>query len=312
MQERSGAMRTEYLEYLLKVVECGSMNKAAKALFCSQPALSSAIKAIEEELGFPVIARTPQGVTPTRNGARIVEEAKVILNTVSGWKQMSLSSEESSTVDVAYRGIISHTHLIHIITQLKSTHPNINLRLHPEVSLLSPSDSSGCRIGIVIRVPQHYDDMVSFVERNNLQVSPLYEDKFVLFMNTAHPLARQDRIYLQDLAGCKLALPNSPTDFPYLEYFDAVGCDYSMQLGDEENIMLAVLKNLAITIRPRILAGNNYYSYIMQGSICSQTIEDCPMPNTFYIITPPSSRLTESEQIVIRAIKDAFTKPILP
>lgn len=304
-------MRIEHLEYLLKVVECGSMNKAAKALFCSQPALSSAIKAIEEELGFPVVARTAHGVTPTRNGERIAEEVKVILNTVSGWKQMRLSSDESSTVDVAYRGIISHAHLINIVTSLKRTHPNINLRLHPEISLLSPADSSGCRIGIVVRVPQHYSDMVSFVERNNLQVSLLYEDMFVLFMNALDPLAKREKIYLNDLAGCKLALPNSPTDFPYLEAFDAVGCDYSMQLGDEENIMLAVSKNLAMTIRPRILAQNNYYGYIMQGSICSRTIEDYPMPNSFYIITPPPSRVTESERIVIKAIKDGFAKPFL-
>lgn len=304
-------MRIEHLEYLLKVVECGSMNKAAKALFCSQPALSSAIKAIEEELGYPLITRTAQGVAPTRNGSRVVEEAKVILNTVNGWKQISLSNEESSYVDVAYRGLISHTHLINIVSQLSKTHPNINLRLHPEVSILSPSNSSGCRIGIVVRVPQHYNDMVSFVERNNLQVSLLYEDKFVLFMNTAHPLAQKEKIYLQDLTGCRLALPNAPTDFPYIDLFDSVGCDYSLHLGDEENVMLAVSKNLALTVRPNVLAGNNYYGYIMRGSICMRTIEDAPLPNSFYIITPPPSRMTEPERIVINTIKDCFARPFL-
>lgn len=305
-------MRIEHLEYLLKIVECGSMNKAAKALFCSQPALSAAIKSIEEELGYPVITRTAQGVELTGNGELVAQEARIILNTINGWKQLSYTGPERINVGLAYRGLISHTHLIQIVTRLTKEHPNINLKLYPDISLLSPSAPSGCRIGIVVRVPQHYRNMMNFVERNDLRANLLYEDMFVLFINTKHPLAAKEKIYLKDLAGCRLALPNKPTDFPYLAPFDAVGCDYSMRLGDEENIMLAVEKNLAITIRPRVLAGNNYYNYILQGSICTRTIEDYPMPNSFYIITPPDSRVTPAEKIVIKTIKDCFARPILP
>lgn len=305
-------MRIEHLEYLLKIVECGSMNKAAKALFCSQPALSAAIKAIEEELGYPVITRTAQGVDLTANGKLVTEESRIILNTINGWKQLNHTAPEQINVGLAYRGLISHTHLIRIVTQLSKEHPNICLNLYPNISLLSPSAPSGCRIGIVVRVPHHYRNMMDFVGRNDLRASLLYEDVFVLFMNTKHPLATKEKIYLKDLAGCKLALPNSPTDFPYLAPFDAVGCDYRMRLGDEENIMLAVERNLAVTIRPRVLAGNNYYNYILKGSICTRTIEDYPMPNAFYIITPPDSRVTPAEKIVIKTIKDCFAHPILP
>ena len=41
-------MRTEQLYYLITVARCGSMNKAAKDLFMTQPALSAAISSLEK------------------------------------------------------------------------------------------------------------------------------------------------------------------------------------------------------------------------------------------------------------------------
>lgn len=40
---------------------CGSASRAAKNLFLSQPNLSSAIKNLEQELGFPIFERTSAG-----------------------------------------------------------------------------------------------------------------------------------------------------------------------------------------------------------------------------------------------------------
>lgn len=302
-------VRSEYLQYLVKVVDCGSMNKAAKGLFCTQPAISAAIRAIEDELGYPLIIRTSAGVTPTPNGQRVVDEARLILNYVDGWKQLNQSGNENYNVDVAYRGLISHSHMMKIYTYLVRNHPEINLRLHPGVSVLTPEASLNNRIGIVVRVPKHFDDMNEFARHNNLEVNLLYEDQFVLYINSEHPLAQKEAIHLSDLADCKIALPNSPTDFPYISQFDAAGCDYSLHLGDEENIMLAVARNLAITARPRVLATNNYYGYLMNGQICIRTIEDFPMPNSFYIIAPPLARTTNAERIVIDAIKRYFSSP---
>lgn len=47
-------MTLTQLKYVITVAEEKSMNEAAKKLFISQPSLSSAIKEIEEEIGFNV------------------------------------------------------------------------------------------------------------------------------------------------------------------------------------------------------------------------------------------------------------------
>lgn len=61
-------MTLDQIRYFLTVVECGSLSKAAGQLFLSQSTLSYQIKALEEELGFPLLMRTSGGVIPTDTG----------------------------------------------------------------------------------------------------------------------------------------------------------------------------------------------------------------------------------------------------
>lgn len=72
-------MNFNHLEYLIAVAENGSINRAAQALYVSQPYLSGVVKSVEEELGFPVFRRTSTGVEPTELGVRVLEGAKRIL-----------------------------------------------------------------------------------------------------------------------------------------------------------------------------------------------------------------------------------------
>lgn len=72
-------MNLNHLEYLITVAENGSINRAAQALYVSQPYLSGVIKSVEEELGFPVFRRTSTGVEPTELGVQALEGAKRIL-----------------------------------------------------------------------------------------------------------------------------------------------------------------------------------------------------------------------------------------
>ena len=43
-------MRIQQLQYIIKIVETGSMNEAAKQLFITQPSLSNAVKDLENEM----------------------------------------------------------------------------------------------------------------------------------------------------------------------------------------------------------------------------------------------------------------------
>lgn len=74
-------MTFQQLQYLLEANNTGSISQAAKNLFLTPSSVSVAITNLESELGYPIFARTPQGLTPTVRGEKVIEYASRIFET---------------------------------------------------------------------------------------------------------------------------------------------------------------------------------------------------------------------------------------
>ena len=55
-------MTLQQLRYVVTVAEKGTLSDAAKELFISQPALTKAIKELEDEMNISIFNRTNKGV----------------------------------------------------------------------------------------------------------------------------------------------------------------------------------------------------------------------------------------------------------
>ena len=72
-------MELRQFTYVSKVAECGSITKAAAALFISQPALSNYISKVEEELGVRLFDRSSNPLVLTYAGEQYLKRTKKIL-----------------------------------------------------------------------------------------------------------------------------------------------------------------------------------------------------------------------------------------
>lgn len=72
-------MDLRHLEYFVAVAETGSFTGAADRLGVGQPAVSSAIRRLEDSLGAELLARTRQGVTLTAAGDALLPAARQTL-----------------------------------------------------------------------------------------------------------------------------------------------------------------------------------------------------------------------------------------
>lgn len=69
-------MNLRQINYLLAVVEEGSFTRAAQRLSVAQPSLSQQIRALERELGGPLLERMPNGVQLTAAGRAFLPDAR--------------------------------------------------------------------------------------------------------------------------------------------------------------------------------------------------------------------------------------------
>lgn len=67
----------ELYKIFYQVVEKGSISKAASAMYISQPAISQAIKNLEEKLGGKLLIRTKSGVVLTEEGKVLFDHIKI-------------------------------------------------------------------------------------------------------------------------------------------------------------------------------------------------------------------------------------------
>lgn len=72
-------MDLKTLSYIIAVSEEKTISQAARSLFISQPALSQAIKKVEEELGIKLFTRIGNTLSLTSAGAVVVQEGRKLL-----------------------------------------------------------------------------------------------------------------------------------------------------------------------------------------------------------------------------------------
>ena len=71
-----------------EVAKCGNITKASEKLYISQPAVSQAIKKIEDNLGVSLIIRGKRGITLTPIGKKIFDKVEIALHNLLGVQQL--------------------------------------------------------------------------------------------------------------------------------------------------------------------------------------------------------------------------------
>ena len=68
------------LKYFITCAETGSISEAAKLLYTTQPSVSKAIKALENDMGMVLFDRMPRGISLTAKGREVYRYACRIVN----------------------------------------------------------------------------------------------------------------------------------------------------------------------------------------------------------------------------------------
>lgn len=89
-------MSLAQIRYFVAVAEEGNVCRAAQRLHVAQPPVSRQIRALEDEIGAPLFARTPRGMTLLPSGRVFLDHARAILAAVDDAMHAVRAQHDSS------------------------------------------------------------------------------------------------------------------------------------------------------------------------------------------------------------------------
>lgn len=124
-------MEIRQLEYFLAVKNAGSFTRAAEHLYVSQPAVTSAIRSLESELGITLFDRSQGKASLTAEGrifsAHVEEIMKGVVTTIRDMDAMK--SLSSGTLAIGISSFLSLPSVLSLIARFLSDHPGIECRV---------------------------------------------------------------------------------------------------------------------------------------------------------------------------------------
>ncbi|MEE1256558.1 MAG: LysR family transcriptional regulator [Lachnospiraceae bacterium] len=194
-------MTLTQLKYVITVAEEKSMNEAAKKLFISQPSLSSAIKEIEEEIGFNVFKRSNKGVIITPEGeefvgyARQVVEQYTLLETKYIEKQRTKKKFGVSTQHYTF----AVNAFIEMVKQFGMEEYEFAIRETKTHEIIEDVKNFKSEIGILYLNEFNKKVLNKIFAESGMEFHPLLDCHIYVYMWKGHPLADREEIALEEL-----------------------------------------------------------------------------------------------------------------
>ena len=187
------------MRYFLAVAREENMTRAAEMLHVTQPTLSKALKALEEELGKKLFTRHSFRISLTEEGALLRDRAEDLVTMADKIEKEFLSLDDITGGDLYFGLAESYQirYLARALHLLKKQYPGLKYHI-----------TSGDTEQVTEKLDKGLLDFAVICDApdiNKYESVPFPEgDLWGLILPADAPLARKDRIEMDDLAGLPL------------------------------------------------------------------------------------------------------------
>ncbi|WP_199052113.1 LysR substrate-binding domain-containing protein [Aquitalea sp. ASV15] len=180
-------MKHHQLRALLAVAQHGSIRAAARAVCLSQPALTKALRELEQDLGVPLLMRSARGVQLTHFGLALQKRAQVILAEMQQAREEihQLSGELFGKVSIGVTPLVAMKFLASAVDKFQKRMPNIQLVIHEGFLPLALPSLRDRMLDVLVGAinPAYLGSEFVF--------TPLLEEKIIITVRQGSPLAKK-------------------------------------------------------------------------------------------------------------------------
>ncbi len=241
------------LRYFATVAEELHFGHAAEKLHMTQPPLSQAIAALEEQLGAPLFLRSRRHVTLTAAGAALLPEARRMLAQATELPELvrRAAAGETGRIALAFVTSADYSVLPSFLLRYREAYPQVQLVLQEATSDVQVDDLLHQRVDAGLLIPPLPDKA-----RDQLDYLKVLEEPLILCA-PAGLLARPGPVRLQDVPRLPLVIfprPISPAlHDAILSCFRAAGItpDIGQEAIQMQTIVSLVSAGMGLALVPQ-------------------------------------------------------------
>ena len=241
-------MNINRYEILAKVIDTGSLTRAAEELGCTQSAVSHCIKNLEEEFGFTILTRSRGGIRLTGDGSRIMPAIRSMLSYEEQLRQTvsAIRGLDTGTVRIgAFTSVAVHW-LPGVIKDFQHDYPNVDIKLltGDYYDVEEWINAGLVDLGFVT-LPNHLD----------CECITLMEDRLLAILPNDHKFASYPKFPLVECETEAFITLLETSNHDARRALDAAGIRPNIKFStkDDYAIIAMVEQGLGISIMPELL-----------------------------------------------------------
>lgn len=290
-------MDINQLEVLIAVAREKSFSRAADVLGRTQPAVSQAIRRLEQEIGEKLFDRSSKDGTLTAAGELLVDYARQMMNLrhAAGTALREMRNLQSGKVTISAN---EHTvfYLLPIIEEFRKQYPVIKIEVQRGVASRIPEQITAREVELGI---------ISFKPNDSsLRSVSVLNDELVLIVAPTHKLAGKTSVSIKDLGAETFIAHNalSPYRQKVIESFNKYDTrlQISVELPSLEAIKRLVETGIGVALVPRLSAK----AEIASGQLAGLSVREMKLERKLNIIYRKNSVLSHASQEFLKIAKE--------
>jgi LysR family nitrogen assimilation transcriptional regulator len=302
-------MDTRRLHYFIRIVDTGTISRAADSLNIAQPALSQHVAALEAELGTQLLNRSRQGVTPTRAGLSLYRSSQAILRLERAVKE-NIKGSPSGPSGFASIGLgtfsCANTIGINVLRKTQERFPDIVIHFVENLSVIF---SQAIKMGLLDAAIIYDPGPIRGVQFEQIATEELY---LVASPNSRVVENGATEITLEEVGALELFLPRPHHILRQIleRGFREAGLELVIRAEIEPSLALlkAVREGLGVACLPKSVVEEIFPA----GEFQVLRIVSPVLHATFSLCTAKGEPMSEAAGAVVRLIREEIAEASRP
>ena len=290
-------MTVRHMKIFLEVYRCGSVTRASQRLHMTQPAVTRAIKELEDYYGVRLFDRIKCRLMVTEAGKALYAQALHIVDLFDHMEKSLRNWDALGVLRIGASVTPGNFLLPDLILRFRSTHPGIKTRV---------TIANAGRLNQAL-LDNEMD--LALIEGGTadpqLTARPLSSDALALIVPPGHPLLNKDAVRLEDVAEYDLLLREEGS--AGRAFLDSVFAVHGLRVQpawesvSTQALVTAVRKGLGISLLPRKLVEQD----IARGAVCTRALEGETLERQNHIVWHKNKYLTKAAEDFIALCQEA-------